>query len=372
MLKYEPSNYDIQGLSMEIKFIEPVDPLWINLLQNIQHDIYHLPTYLLAEAQKNSAIAEMIIISENNKIFCLPYLLRSCNNIFDEFTICEEIFDIVSPNGYPGFLLNEDAANTPEFLKLALDQLVNVLQTKNICSAFLRLHPIINQGCYAILPTELCHVSGQTVSIDLTLSEAEIWQQTRPEHRTHINRCKRAGFLAKILPLEAYLDEFIEVYNQTMDRVNAKQYFYFNREYFQDLLDLEEKVFLCIVDLDSKVACAGIFTECCEIVQYHLGGTKTEFLKQAPSKLMFDYVRFWAKQRGNKFMHLGGGVGAAQDSLYHFKVGFATDKHPFLTLRLITDKDKYSSLISARAKILQVEPETVLQSNFFPAYRSLN
>jgi lipid II:glycine glycyltransferase (peptidoglycan interpeptide bridge formation enzyme) len=107
-------------------------------------------------------------------------------------------------------------------------------------------------------------------------------------------------------------------------------------------------------------------------VQYHLGGTKNEFLKQAPSKLMFDYVRFWAKERGNKFLHLGGGVGSAKDSLYNFKAGFSKQRHLFLTLRLITDQQKYDSLVELRAKTLKTAAKNLVDSNFFPAYRSLN
>lgn len=356
---------------MNSQVISLSDSVWINILQELRHDIYHLPEYLDVEARKTTAIPEAILIFEEDKLFCLPYLLRSCDNLFDEGIANQEVFDVVSPNGYPGILLNDAAASTPEFLKSAIAQLINLLQARNVCSAFLRLHPILNHGFHEVLSSQLCEVSGETVSIDLMLSETEMWHQTRSEHRNHINRCKRAGFTAKIVPFKEYIDEFILIYNQTMDRVDAKQYFYFEREYFTILANLNEKIHLCIVELDAQIACAGIFTECCEIVQYHLGGTKNEFLKQAPSKLMFDYVRLWAKERGNKVLHLGGGVGSAKDSLYHFKAGFSKQRHPYLTMRLITDKEKYHSLVELRAKSLKTQPEVLLDAKFFPAYRSL-
>ncbi len=241
-----------------------------------------------------------------------------------------------------------------------------------MCSAFLRLHPILNQNFNEVLVSQFCQVSGETISIDLSLSTTEMWQQTRREHRTCINRCKRDGFTTKMVNLQDYIDVFIDIYTQTMERVEAKKLFYFDYKYFASLANMNENIHLCILELNNKVACAGIFTECCEIVQYHLGGTKNEFLKQAPSKLMFDYVRIWAKERGNKFLHLGGGVGAAKDNLYKFKAGFSQQRHSFLTLRLITDEEKYISLVKLRAKSLKTEPETLLESNFFPAYRSLN
>jgi lipid II:glycine glycyltransferase (peptidoglycan interpeptide bridge formation enzyme) len=213
--------------------------------------------------------------------------------------------------------------------------------------------------------------TGETVFIDLRLSEAEIWQETRPEHRNKINRCKRAGFTARMVQVEQYISEFITIYEETMERVGAAQSYYFNKDYYLELRDaLGEQLHLCIVELNNQVACAGLFTECCGIVQYHLGGTRNHFLKQAPSKLMFDYVRFWAKDRGNEVFHLGGGVGSAKDSLYHFKAGFSKQRDNFMTLRLITDEIKYRELVELRAKSLNTDATILLATSFFPAYRS--
>ena len=68
-----------------------------------------------------------------------------------------------------------------------------MLRKRNACSAFLRLHPILNEGLNNVLSPEIYKITGQSVAIDLKLSEAEIWHQTRPGHRNKINRCKRRG-----------------------------------------------------------------------------------------------------------------------------------------------------------------------------------
>ncbi|MEH2273225.1 MAG: FemAB family protein [Nostoc sp.] len=356
---------------MDIQVIDLANPLWLQTLEHLSYDVYHLPEYVYLESQRTQSIPEAILIVDGEKIFFLPYLLRRCDDLFDAELTIPEVFDVVSPYGYPGFLLSEAAANTPEFLNLALEKLKSVFLSKNVCSAFLRLHPILNQNVNEVLIPKFCQVSGETISINLSLSTTEIWQQTRPEHRTYINRCKRNGFTAKMVNFQDCINDFIDVYTETMERVEAKKYFYFDDKYFASLANMNENIHLCILELNNQVACAGIFTECCEIVQYHLGGTKNEFLKEAPSKLMFDYVRFWAKERGNKFLHLGGGVGAAKDSLYNFKAGFSKQRHSFLTLRLITDEEKYIYLVKLRAKSLKTEPKNLLESSFFPAYRSL-
>lgn len=354
---------------MNVQVIELSNPLWLQTLKRIRHDIYHLPEYVGLEARRTKTTAEALLIEDDQRLFFLPYLLRQCNDIFDEKLISQDIFDVVSPYGYPGILLNEAGANIP-FLELAIKQLTSVFCAKKVCSAFIRLHPILNQSLSQ--HPNICQINGETVSIDLTLSEPEIWQQTRPEHRTHINRCKRTGFKALMVPFEKYIDEFLPIYKETMERVNAKQSYYFNSRYFAELANLKEKIHLCILDLGGQVACGGIFTECCGIVQYHLGATKSEFLKKSPTKLMFDYVRFWAKERGNKIFHLGGGVGGAKDSLYNFKAGFSKQTHTFTTIRLITEHNIYQDLVKLRAQSLNIGTQTLLSTDYFPAYRCLN
>ncbi len=361
--------YYLVQQKMKIRVINLSDSLWLETLEKLRHDIYHLPEYLYLESVRYNAVAEAILIAEDDKIFFLPYLLRRCDDIFDQSLTTQEVFDVVSPYGYPGILLSDKAASTKEFLDLAINQLISTLRAKKVCSAFFRLHPILNSGFNDFLSPDICNVNGETVSVNLKLSEAEIWSQTRREYRTSINKLKRSGMIARMVPFQEYISEFISVYHETMDRVGAGRSYYFDDQYFSHFSKLGEKVHLCIVELEDKITCSGIFTECCGIIQYHLGGTRNEFFKQAPSKLMFDYIRFWAKERGNEVLHLGGGVGGGKDSLYHFKAGFSKQTHTFLTLRLIIDEEKYRHLLELRAKSLNTEVEELLSTNFFPAYR---
>ncbi len=133
--------------------------------------------------------------------------------------------------------------------------------------------------------------------------------------------------------------------------------------------NLGEKIHLGIVELEERITCASLFFECCGIVQAHLGGTRTEFLNQSPFNLLLDYVRLWAKKRGNEFLHLGGGVRGSKDSLHTFKTGFSRQRHNLLTLRLITDEEKYHHLVELHAKSLNTKVEELLKTDFFPAYR---
>jgi len=356
---------------MHTQIIDTANSLWSETLQKLRHDTYHLPEYFCLEARRTKTIPEAVLITEGESILFVPYLLRQCDDIFTE-SIPQEIFDIVSPYGYPSILLSE-AANNRDFLDLAISELKKVLSSKGVCSAFFRLHPILNHNFDEIFPPDTFTFNGQTVSVDLTLSVPEIWAHTRKGHQSTINKCKRLGFTARMVPVWEYFEQFLAIYEQTMNRVGAKEVYYFDNNYFSDLSKLGDKLSLCIVEFEGEVISASLFFECCGIVQAHLGGTKTEFLSQSPFNLLLDYARYWAKERGNEFLHIGGGIGGSkEDSLYTFKSGFSKQRHTFLTLRMVADEDMYDKLVRLQAKELNLESDDLLKSNFFPAYRFQN
>jgi len=220
------------------------NPLWQETLQQLRHDIYHLPEYLELEAKRTQSIPEAILIVEDKKIFFLPYLLRQCSDLFDGELEIKEVFDVVSPYGYPGILLNQAAASTPDFLKSAMSELTSVLKSRGVCSAFFRLHPILNKDFEEILDPDFYQVNGETVSINLKLSEAQIWSQTSNSRKNRINRCKRIGFTTRMVSLEQHINQFMAIYRETMERNAATENYYsFDSEYFWQLAKgLGEKI----------------------------------------------------------------------------------------------------------------------------------
>jgi Acetyltransferase (GNAT) domain len=356
---------------MDVEILEPQSPRWPEILQQLRHDVYHLPEYVEIEAARSNTKAEAIVVTEGSNCLFIPYLLRNCQDILGQIQSGEDYFDVISPYGYPGLLLHESEGSSANFANLALNQVKHALQQKDICAAFFRLHPILSDRFETSFEQDTFIENGETVSIDLTLSEPELWAHTRKGHQSTINKCKRLNLVAKMVPFESYIDEFISIYNETMNRVVAKESYYFDRNYFLELLKLKDKLSLGIVELEHKVICASLFFESCGIVQAHLGGTRTEFLKYSPFNLLLHYVRLWAKERGNVFLHLGGGVGGSkEDRLYIFKSGFSRQRHSFRTARFILDQKKYNYLTELRAKSLSIAPEKLLESQFFPAYRS--
>jgi Acetyltransferase (GNAT) domain len=356
-----------------VRVTSPTDAYWQQVLQTIPHDFYHLPGYLELEATRHSASAEAMIISDGARVFLLPYLVRDCSDLFDFHQYgLDRIYDIVSPYGYPGILVNK-LGESAEFIQACLEITYNNWRDRNICSAFIRLHPILNSyidtsfsDCKFIFCSH-----GNVVTCDLSKETGDIWKQIRSNHRTKIKKLVRAGFTVKIVPMDRYLEIFMDIYRETMDRVHASSFYYFTPTYFERLSQiLDNSIQICIVEIDGQVIAASLITELSGIVQYYLGGTRTAFLPQSPATIMFNYIIDWAKHRNNQYFNLGGGFGGNQDSLYHFKAGFSKEVKPFTTIRTIVDQEKYERLTSLRADHLGVSSLEIKSSSFFPAYRS--
>ena len=345
------------------------NPLWSSTIQKLRHDVYHLPKYCQLEAERQQASPHAFLLVEGGKIFFVPYLLRRCTDVFTDIGC--GVFDIVSPYGYPGILLSEEAAASTEFIELALGEIKREMIKQKICSAFFRFHPILNQQFNTTCEFAKVIKQGETVSIDLTLSEEKLWSTTRKGHQSSINKCKRLGVTVDFYPFRSHIHDFVEVYEETMNRVKAVDSYYFNIDYFNSLAELGEHVQLGLAHVDGRLASVCIFFECCGIVQAHLCGTKSEFLSYSPLMLILDYARRWYKQRGNEFLHLGAGYkGNTGDAVFNFKSGFSRQRFDFSALCLIGDEKQYYRLVETRARALNVRADELLKTQFFPSYRS--
>ena len=112
-----------------------------------------------------------------------------------------------------------------------------------------------------------------------------------------------------------------------------------------------------------------MFTICDGIVQYHLGGTRNEFIEFSPMTLMIDTVRLWANEIGARVFHLGGGVGSKEDSLFHHKAGFSDRRHDFTTWRFIVTPNIYRELCEQRIRMNELQGLEPTSAEYFPAYR---
>jgi hypothetical protein len=346
--------------------VEPGSELWTAALREVRHDFYQLPSYVqLGVSQYEGGRPCAFIARDADGLFLAPFILRPIEVGTGE----SSRFDAISPYGYASPVVSvRPGCDANRFLDRAIDALIECLLEARVVSVFCRLHPLLLLPHEPLARRGMVVEHGPTVYCDLRQSTEELWKQTRTTVRRQIRRVQSQGFVAEEDTAWRHYDEFQTVYADTMRRVGASEWYFFDPDHFTELRKaLAEQMHLIVVRLGEVVVCAGLFAETCGIVQYHLAGTRDAYEKSDASKLLIHYARQWGKDRGNDVFHLGGGVGAAHDSLLHFKEGFSKLRSDFHTWRLIVDEPAYRGLVAqnrAQASVTEESP-----NGFFPEYR---
>jgi hypothetical protein len=326
---------------------------WIDVLKRAPHDFYHLPGYVALCARQEGGEPAALVVERNGAVLLLPLIIRP---------IPGGGKDATSPYGYPGPIVVGD--HDQAFVSDAMCEGVTLLAQEGLVSLFVRFHPLLNRAPRAEVGTMVSH--GNTIAIDLAQDDAGMWQETRRNHQRDIRKSLLAGHRVYEDHEFVHFSRFMELYQQTMLRAGAAPFYLFDDVYFHAMRDvLGSRLHLIVVEIEGEVAATSIEVETSGIVQDHLTGTDMRFSSLAPGKLLIHFVRSWARERGNRWLHLGGGVGGANDSLFQYKQGFSRRQLPFHTLRVVVDEGEYRRLV--RAHNPAADPDSL--EGYFPAYR---
>lgn len=342
---------------------------WTEVLEGAaKSDWYHLPHYHRMAEQAGEGQGALFVYQEGKDFMALPLLLRPLSAA--EGLEDSAWMDASSVYGYAGPIASN--ATMSQSIRANFHLALRIeLQGRKVISVFSRLHPFLHQ-------TQLLEGIGEcvpiqeTVSIDLMLEPGAQKAQFRKEYVSAIAKAKAQGLTCEEVGLDQGLEEFMEIYRLTMQRKNASAHFHFERSYFEDLQKaLGSALHLFVVRFEGKTVSAALFTRWDGIVQYHLSGTLSEYLKFAPAKLLLDTVRLWATQKGSQILHLGGGTAPGPDnSLFRFKAGFSQKRHMFSVWRWVVQPDAYAEACRLRARWNLQHGFQPMQPHFFPQYRS--
>lgn len=345
---------------------------WLGVLRrSVQHDFYFLPGYHAMAERRGEGSAALFVFEEDGFMLALPLLIRSLTGSPELGSDADGWHDATSVYGYAGPISSH--AEVPESVTRAFHRaLREALLERRVIAAFSRLHPLIPQTDLLAGLGE-CRSGGQTVSIDLALAPEQQRTQYRSALRTRLNKLRNLGITGELDPERKHLWDFVSLYHENMHRVHAAEVYFFEADYFQQLAsELGDGFRLFVVKWHSEILAAGVFTICDGLVQYHLGGTRDEYLKLSPMSLLLDSVRLWANEQDARIYHIGGGVGSKEDSLFHFKAGFSHRRHGFATWRWVIAPEIYQRLCEARRRSDAERGVEPVSSDYFPAYRCLS
>lgn len=354
-----------------LRILEGEDPEWGAWIESTPHDIYHTAAYHRVATFDGDGFPQLLIYGAADRFVAWPYLL---NPILDTAGVLDRpAFDVSSTYGYSGPLAHGCEPGDP-IISDAFEAFRSVWLEQGVISAFTRFHPILQNHRWFLgvldplvpqHPNQGVLLTGTTVSIDLTKPDSQVLAEYPRVFRQEIASSRRKGLLTSIDRELAYLETFTELYADTMRRNNAQRAYFLRRDYFPDLIAaLGDDAILFVTKSGSDVAGACLFLSHHGILHPHLAGTSTPFLPMSPLKVMWDDVRRWAAERGDRVMHLGGGRGGLSDSLLAFKSRFSPDRRSFYTGRWILDHARYERLAQ------QASIDSDAESDYFPIYRA--
>jgi hypothetical protein len=345
--------------------------LWQEALARCgDYDSYHLPGYHAVADQQGEGEPLLFFFEHKRGCAALPLLIRPVGRV-SGLERCRRL-DAVSVYGYPGLLSSIGASNRSagSFRRQFADTFRQAMERLGLVSIFVRQNPMIDSSWLFSSLGEVT-TQGPAVAIDLTRPDEEQLAAMRHGHRSDVRRARNSGMTVYEDPDFDEIGQFSRLYNETMDRVGAASNYYFPMAYYENLRQrMGEKVKLVFCEKNGRIISGAIFLLNMDVIQYHLSGTPNAHLgERGASKLILDEMRTWGAENGFKWLHLGGGLGAREDSLYHFKAGFSKTRFSFSTVKMVIRAGSYRQLLGLRDQWDRANGLAPSADGFFPEYR---
>lgn len=319
-------------------------------------DIYYDSAYVKLCERIEDGKATIISVNNEDGVICSPVILRKI-----PIDIGEDYYDLITPYGYGGPAILSLTGDKEKLIRSYENEMKLFAKKNNIVSEFIRFHPVIGN---ALEFETMYHPEWNRKTIGTNTKDFDIRDEFSKSALKSIRRALKVGITYSVVENPENIDEFQEIYYSTMDRDNADDFYMFPKSYFQQCVqELRQHIIYVKVQLEGKVIAAGLYFRYGDIIQCHLSGTLTEYLKYSPAYIIKYATALWAKDNGVHYIHYGGGTSKDNDNpLYLFKKKFGQNtEFDFYVGRKIWNEEVYQQLCDMVGVDKNVD--------YFPAYR---
>ncbi|MGI6109110.1 MAG: GNAT family N-acetyltransferase [Eubacteriaceae bacterium] len=333
---------------------------WDEIVRSYKdHDVYWLSGYV--RAFKLHGDGEPMLVSyDDGSLRGIQVVMR--RDIADDPRFTGQIesgqyFDHITPYGYGGWIFEGEGDLT------AVDRAYSAWCSFNhTVSEYVRFHPILNNQEQTGDMYEQIAL-GDTIAMDLSSPET-ISENMSSKNRNRIRKAMKSGVEIYCGRSPQLFQSFKRIYDNTMDRDHAMDYYYFNDDFYDSILnDLPDNELVFYAVKDGTVIAMAIALLCNGMINYHLAASLREYQILAPNNLLLYRTAVWGSRNGFKTLHLGGGLGFQDDDLLRYKKGFYKGSpRRFYSGRKIFLPEAYEFLTGKRQKA---------ENNlYFPRYRA--
>lgn len=297
---------------------------------NLCSDIYYNNKYISLYIEKDKELFSFKY-QENDNIFINKTIKRPIEKI-GNIDINDGFYDLETAYGYGGFYTN---SNDAIFINNAMQKYTQKCKDENIVAEFVRFHPFnkfpINHNN---------HLDFNMYDRNVVVKELS--ENIMASYNAKVrNSVKRANKKVQIQESEN-IDKFIELYNTTMEKNDATDFYFFEKKYYINLLK-NNQIRLYEVLYQGKAIAMGFFMFSSDIAHYHLSANSDISYKLNSNYALLDTMFHKAQELDIKYFLLGGGTTIREDDpLLKFKTKFSSKLKPFYISGKIYNKEVYT------------------------------
>lgn len=302
--------------------------------------------------------------STNNSIIIMPGFLR--NVVIGE--VITPYFDFISPYGYSGPYYTS-SSNEEDLNKFWIN-VDKWYKKNNVVSEFIRFSLHNNYLNYSgdLFPTML-NVKGEIIEAD------NQWKSFDRKVRKNVNKASRENLTYTIYYKEIddkYIEEFHEIYIDTMIRTNASESFMYSIYNFKKFIknNVDTCAICTVYDQGISISSELVLISEDSIFSF-LGGTNESYFDKRPNNFLKFQLINWAREINKKYFVLGGGYGFEDGIFKYKKAFFPNDIVTYYTGRKIINEEIYRNLIKLASDYRVSngkEPLLLSDNTFFPLY----
>lgn len=335
----------------EDRFMEVIDienkRYWNDIIKTFEHpDVYFTCEYNVALMLHGDGQPQLIYFEYQNVRIAYVMFKNDITElkVYHNVLAKGKYYDWTSPYGYGGPLVEGEVTNS--VIEHFKSELFAYCAKHNIVTQFFRFHSLLQNHKEFESICELKCLK-KTVAIDVSDYDNIDYNMTS-ECRNRVRKAEKNN-ISIFWDKGARLDDFLHIYNMTMQYHQAELYYYFKKEYFSYLIEnMQDNIIFFYAQKDETIISSALFLYNDVYMHYHLGGTLIEGRKYAPFNLLIRTAARWANENNIRELHLGGGM-ESEDTLYRFKRNFnPSGAKDFYIGSTIFDKLAFDELVELR------------------------
>lgn len=321
---------------MEFKVFTVSDEEWKTTLESFPgelKDVYYLPQWFQTWTDHEKAEAFCIYFETEGIKFLYPFFRKKITN----YDLNAEYYDIQSAYGYGGVIANSH--QVPEEIEKQFNSLVSEwLYDNKVIAEFIRENPLIKNVSR--------DAEYSSVRQNVYIETGDSYKIPDKQARQNVAKALSADLSVRYDYNLDNIDEFINLYKLTQQRLNMHPYYDFDCSYFYKFKELLASYATLIhIVKDDQIIAGGLYIKHLEKASLHLAASKVEYQILRSNDLLYAATIELSMKNGVSILNVGGGMtNDLNDTLFRFKKKYSSNIKEVRVGKIIHNKEVYDKL----------------------------